>query len=315
MLGGATAAFLSAAATPASAAVTPAVPSPDPLVSLVHAVPGADPATLSEATSAATAPAPATPAAPASGSSTTPAPAATSAPVTAHDLGTSKFGEVSTPRPAAPGEATLDLKGSTGKTIATAHTRLTRKRRYTVVALPEHKKVGLHVYRDAARRSGHARLRVIHAAPELGRPDLWIGGRKIASRVPLAATTGYIDVPAGTALTLALSRPGNASDILLSKRLTIGSGEALTAIVLGTEGEKLRVVTRRDRPRAASSTGGWYSVRQGDSLWAIAERRLGAGADNADIARRVAVLWRANAARIGTGNPDLIRPGQRLHLA
>jgi hypothetical protein len=41
---------------------------------------------------------------------------------------------------------------------------------------------------------------------------------------------------------------------------------------------------------------------------------LGAGADDAAIARGVDQLWRLNADAIGTGSPELIRPGQRLLL-
>jgi nucleoid-associated protein YgaU len=55
-------------------------------------------------------------------------------------------------------------------------------------------------------------------------------------------------------------------------------------------------------------------VAPGQSLWAIAERLLGARAGIARVALRVDRLWQLNAARIGTGNPDLIYPGQTLLL-
>lgn len=65
--------------------------------------------------------------------------------------------------------------------------------------------------------------------------------------------------------------------------------------------------TRRGR-RAA------YRVQAGDSLWSIAEARLGPRADAGDVAREVAHLWALNASRIDTGDPDLIMPDTVLRL-
>jgi nucleoid-associated protein YgaU len=57
-----------------------------------------------------------------------------------------------------------------------------------------------------------------------------------------------------------------------------------------------------------------YVVQPGDSLWAIAERRLGAGASDAAIAREVNRLWTANVDRIRSGDPNLIHPSEELRL-
>jgi hypothetical protein len=63
------------------------------------------------------------------------------------------------------------------------------------------------------------------------------------------------------------------------------------------------------RPRAATPT---VVVRDGDTLWAIAQRHLGsAGADA--IGRACSRLYELNRAVIGD-DPDLIHPGQRLRL-
>src|SRR5436305_54714 len=47
---------------------------------------------------------------------------------------------------------------------------------------------------------------------------------------------------------------------------------------------------------------------------AAPSRGLGARASNAAVARRVRWIWNANPQRIGTGDPDLIRPGTRLRV-
>lgn len=67
-------------------------------------------------------------------------------------------------------------------------------------------------------------------------------------------------------------------------------------------------------PAAVARGGQTYEVKSGDSLWSIAQGVLGAKASLAQIAREVRRLWQLNADTIGTGDPDLIMPGQRLRL-
>jgi hypothetical protein len=57
-----------------------------------------------------------------------------------------------------------------------------------------------------------------------------------------------------------------------------------------------------------------YRVRPGDSLWRIAALHLGSDATTAQTAQEVNRLWKLNEQRIGTGNPDLIFPGQTLTM-
>ncbi len=64
----------------------------------------------------------------------------------------------------------------------------------------------------------------------------------------------------------------------------------------------------------ARPAAGLYTVRAGDSLWSIAAARLGPGAAPAAVAREVSRLWSANAHRVRSGSPSLIRPGERLVL-
>jgi nucleoid-associated protein YgaU len=53
-------------------------------------------------------------------------------------------------------------------------------------------------------------------------------------------------------------------------------------------------------------------VKPGESLWAIARGFAGERAGTARIVSVVARLWQLNAARIGSGDPNLIYPGQTL---
>jgi hypothetical protein len=62
------------------------------------------------------------------------------------------------------------------------------------------------------------------------------------------------------------------------------------------------------------SSGRTHVVKAGQSLWVIAQGIVGRPASIAEIAFEVGRLWRLNAVRIGTGNPDLIYAGQELRL-
>ena len=57
-----------------------------------------------------------------------------------------------------------------------------------------------------------------------------------------------------------------------------------------------------------------HVVEAGQSLWLIAESVLGDDASDTQVAAEVERLWQLNAERIGTGDPDLIYPGQELRL-
>jgi nucleoid-associated protein YgaU len=70
----------------------------------------------------------------------------------------------------------------------------------------------------------------------------------------------------------------------------------------------------RTSPSTETDPSATYRVRPGDSLWRIAGRRLGPDATATATAREVTRLWERNRQRIGTGNPDLIFPGQTLRM-
>ena len=57
-----------------------------------------------------------------------------------------------------------------------------------------------------------------------------------------------------------------------------------------------------------------HVVQRGQSLWLIARGLVGRPASDANVFAEVQRLWELNAARIGTGNPDLIFAGVKLRL-
>ena len=72
---------------------------------------------------------------------------------------------------------------------------------------------------------------------------------------------------------------------------------------------KIAGLTASDRCKTAGASvqlPGWYVVKKGDTLWAIAERHYGAGA-------RYRRIYKANQGRLRRG-PDWIVPCQHLYL-
>jgi hypothetical protein len=64
--------------------------------------------------------------------------------------------------------------------------------------------------------------------------------------------------------------------------------------------------------RAASGRASTRVVAPGQSLWVIAQGLVAGAASNSRIVSVVARLWQLNAERIGSGDPNLIYPGQTL---
>jgi LysM domain-containing protein len=105
-----------------------------------------------------------------------------------------------------------------------------------------------------------------------------------------------------TAVTQAPAPPPEAVDANPTVPATHTASASQTVAVAGSErGSSLRDARV-------------YVVQQGDSLWSIAKRLLGADASPARIAWEVDRLWSLNRERIATGDPDLLHVGTELRL-
>lgn len=185
-------------------------------------------------------------------------------------------------------------------------------------------------------QAGHPRQgRIVEApvdpqagAPELGSPELMLDSKPAVKSLSFTQATPYISVNPGTH-TLGAMRPGDSTPLVPGAHMSLVSGRAYSAIVLGSRGQRVRVVTVTDSgapltrhasassPAKRASAGGPTSVmvRPGDSLWSIAKDLLPAGASASAIDHRVVQIWDRNRGRIGTGDPSLIFAGQRLLLS
>jgi Domain of unknown function (DUF4397)/LysM domain len=198
---------------------------------------------------------------------------------------------------------------------------------YDIVVLERRMKVWLGIYKAQAGRPGTSLVRVIHGAPELGAPELTVDGKEAVKRLSYRQATPYVPLPAGTH-TLGAMRPGSTTPLVSDAHMSVVSDKSYSAIVLGTRGQRVRVVSLVDRgaPLARKSApkatpvsthvarSGSVVIRPGDSLWAIARRLVGPRASNGAVEHKLVAIWDLNASRIGTGDPNLIFPGTRLRL-
>jgi hypothetical protein len=201
-------------------------------VRFVHAVPGADPAVLTVSID---------------GSEQQTAPVA--------------FGSVSAPVDVDAGAANLTIAPEGGgDQLAKGDESLEDDAKYTVVALPKKDGEGaeLHVFEDGKPKKSKALIRAIHAAPELGDPDVRVGERAVAEKLAYGDATDYVDVPPGTS-DVSVTRAGGEGGPLATKSgVPLTAGTATTAVIVGSSGEPTSIVTISDgtaAPAGAPATG------------------------------------------------------------
>lgn len=185
---------------------------------------------------------------------------------------------------------------------------------------------------------------VAHAAPDDSRPWPHLEPR---STVQLTSPTNWRAAEPRSTVRLGATRPHvpssatewRATEPPSTVRLTEQTPGAASAQSIGrTDSPNPRSTTPRrvaheggplagrvavpDRPSAGAPTrytdlrsgvAGRVVVKAGDSLWGLAARELGPGATAAAVAARWPEWYAANRQVIGP-DPDLIRPGQVLHI-
>jgi Domain of unknown function (DUF4397)/LysM domain len=242
------------------------------------------------------------------------------------DVGTIGFAQSTAWHSIRSGRFRWTLKGG-GKQLASGSATVGNGA-YDIVILERQMKVWLGIYKASGGKPGTSLVRVIHGAPELGAPELMVDGKEAVKSLAYRQATPYVSLPAGTH-TLGAMRPGDSTPIVGGVHMSVADDKAYSAIVLGTRGERVRVVSLTDRGAPltrqgtakatpvsthASGSSGIVVIRPGDSLWTIAQRIVGQRASNAAVEKELVAIWNLNAGRIGTGDPNLIFPGTRLRL-
>ncbi len=165
------------------------------------------------------------------------------------------YGEVS-PYAKVP-SGVVEIRVTGGSKSAKVGASLVDGQRYTVVSFAKGSGVELKMFQDSPPKGGSASLRVIHAAPELGAPDVKLGKRTIAEKVPFKSATKYLSVTPGS-YELAVTRPGDGGSPIASKNVTLSAGTASTAIIAGSQGKPASIIFTSDgsvTPAGAPETG------------------------------------------------------------
>ena len=138
---------------------------------------------------------------------------------------------------------------------------------YTVIVLPRN---ALQVLRNGKAAGGEARLRVVHAAPELGTPDIRLGDRTVAQGVEFRAASKYLTVEPGS-YPLAAAKP-NGGDPVFSEVVALSAGTANTVVIAGSGGSPTQAIAVQDAaftPAGAPDTG-LGGLADEDAPWALA---------------------------------------------
>ncbi|MFZ0041336.1 MAG: DUF4397 domain-containing protein [Solirubrobacteraceae bacterium] len=242
-------------------------------------------------------------------------------------LGSIAFGEVTPWHSISSGRFEWKLVGRGGKLLASGSATVGNGA-YDILVLEKGGKPWLGIYKARAGKPGTSLVRVIHGAPELGSPELAIDGKVAIKSLSYTQATPYVAVTPGSH-SLAAMRAGDSSPLVEASHVKLAPGVAYSGIVLGTRGQKVRVIAVADRGgpvaaspakpgsksgRAGRSQSRTIEVTPGDSLWSIARRLVGPSASDEAVERQLVAIWNLNSVHIGTGNPNLIYPGTRLRV-
>jgi hypothetical protein len=194
----------------------------------------------------------------------------------------------------ASGSTKLVLKAPGGVTL-TKTAQLADGASYTVVGLATDNSAELHLYRNGGADPGSARLRMIHAAPELGNANLALNDKVVAEGAGYTDATQYWTLPPG-AEKLSVLDPSSKEMALGMRSIPLAAGTATSAYVVGSRGERVKVVLVDDAttaPAAAPQTGlgGLAGDDGGGPNWALAAAAALA------VGGAIALLRRRRASR------------------
>lgn len=187
--------------------------------------------------------------------------------------GITAFGQAGAAVSVPSGETKLTLVGGSGSGVSVAKsTRLENGASYTVVALPRGSKgFALRSLRDGKATGGRAKVRIFHAAPELGSPDIRLGKRTIAQGVRFRSATGFTTLDPGS-YKLSVARP-NGGRAVFSSSVNLAAGTATTVVVAGSGGSPTQLIEVNDgtvEPSGAPHTGLGGLASGGGEPWLLA---------------------------------------------
>jgi hypothetical protein len=171
------------------------------------------------------------------------------------------------------GRAEMSLTGASGARVpGKTRSMLADGASYTVIALPKGDKgFALQTLRNGKAIPGEAKLRVFHAAPELGSPDIRLGRRTIAQGLEFRAATKYLTVDPAS-YPLAVTKPDGGAPVF-KERVSLAAGTATTVVAAGSAGSPEQLIQVNDStvmPHGAPQTGLGAVADAGVAPWLLA---------------------------------------------
>ena len=208
-------------------------------------------------------------------------------------VGPASYGQVTPYARVSPGSAQISLTGATSSANQLSAPARRRRQLHGDRAREGQKGFKLKLYRDGHAQKGTARLRVIHAAPELGSPNIKLGQRTVAEKRGVLERDA-LPLRTSQAPTSSRSRSPAAACRSSSTASPLSAGVATTAILAGSGGAPERLITATDdtlTPAGAPETGLGGLAGGGGHPWlliALAALLAGAlgGAVQLAVARR-----------------------------
>ena len=180
-------------------------------------------------------------------------------------IGTAGFGEASEQATVPSGTDSFEVSAPGGVKV-TAEQDLAPGRSYLAVAMKTDKSAEIRFFQDRDAKAGVARLRMIHAAPELGGANLMLDDKVVAKDASYTDATDYLQLDPGD-YRVTVANPKN-DETVVAGTASLAAGTSDTALVVGSQGEVAKVMLVEDdvaAPGTAPETGLGGLARAGGS--------------------------------------------------
>ena len=175
--------------------------------------------------------------------------------VDGREIGTVGFGEATEQTTVPSGTANFEVSAPDGVKL-NADQDLAPGKSYLAVAMKTDKSAEIRFFEDREAKAEVARLRMIHAAPELGNANLVVDGKVIAKDASYTDTTDYLQLEPGD-YRVTVSNP-KTDETVVSGNASLAAGTSDTALVVGSQGEQAKIMLVQDdvaAPGSAPETG------------------------------------------------------------
>jgi hypothetical protein len=175
--------------------------------------------------------------------------------VNGEQIGTAGFGEASEQTTVAAGKASFEVTAAGGVDL-TAEQDLAPGKSYLAVAMKTDKAAEIRFFEDRAAKAGVARLRMIHAAPELGDANLVLDDKVVAKDAAYTDATDYLQLEPGD-YRVTVKSP-KTDETVVAGTASLAAGTSDTALVIGSQGEQAKIMLVQDdvaAPGTAPETG------------------------------------------------------------